>query len=427
MVKHGAVFASNVGRRVKGRIAVLEYRVARSALSLRCEILLARWDSALARRSTPGVGPGSRHVLIPTVGLGNIGDQAMLETWLDNVAGPVTLVLARPDSHRIPPQHTDRVEVVVAPGIVDMPWWRRRGVRRMWLRVLTSSRTVSVVGADVMDGGYDPLEAVLRFNALSIAGAAQRPTRVLGFSWNGRATPSVVSALRLTQPDTMLCLRDPHSYDRMAALRVGGMVQVADMVFRFDRMEPYHPISHWCERMADAGRRIVIVNASGLLVSSDALIEEFRNVVANIRKEGHAVLALPHVIRAGDDDLAACQAVVTGFDDDAVEIVVELLRPAQVAWLVSKAFSTLTGRMHLAIFSLSAGRPAAVLSSQGKVSGLMESFDLGDFVLEPAPDLGIKATEAIRRFADDPVITATVKARLPELKAMASGNFVGLS
>ncbi|GCD90661.1 hypothetical protein NLS1_26670 [Nocardioides sp. LS1] len=286
---------------------------------------------------------------------------------------------------------------------------------------------MSIIGADIMDGGYDKLEAVLRFNMLTVANAAGLSTRVTGFSWNGRASPAVVRALRQTQPGTELCVRDPHSYERLVSLHLEKLVQVSDMVFCFNQTEPYEPIVGWCDRMAIAGRRIVIVNASGLLMSSTVLLDEYRYFVETMLADGFAVLAVPHVIRPGDDDLAACRSVVRGLEgDDAVLLIGELLSPAQVAWVASKAFATLSGRMHLAIFSLLAARPAAVLSSQGKVSGLMALTGLDDFILSPAVGLGREAVEAIRRIARDPAIAGVVQERLASLRGMALDNFVGL-
>ncbi|WP_224279017.1 polysaccharide pyruvyl transferase family protein [Nocardioides lacusdianchii] len=343
-------------------------------------------------------GERSGHVLIATVGLGNIGDQAMLEAFLDNSSGPVTVIVARPGALTIPSRHSGRATLEHLPNLVDGFPLRRRASRQRFLALVGRAATCSVVGADIMDGGYAPREAVLRCSALEMAHAAGATTAVMGFSWNGRPHPAAGSALARIAPTTHLYSRDPFS---AARLREQGIActQVSDMVFAFNQSSAPADLSAWAE--AQSGRRLVIVNASGLLASVDRT-SQYQELVRELRRSDVAVLLLPHVLRAGDDDLAACTQIYEDFrDDEAVALVSRQLAPAEVSWLAARADAVFTARMHLSILALNHGTPVCVVATQGKVEGMLSMFDLEQYALHAGPGLAVEAASALTALMSD--------------------------
>lgn len=380
-------------------------------------------SSQLARSSTPT--RVKEHLLVPTVGKGNIGDQAMLEAFLLNTTAPVTLLVQYDDAHEVPSTAKDRVTKVVLADLYATRPWVRRKVRRTVASLIASHSTLSVIGADVMDGAYDAAESAFRFGMLCMANELGTPNRVLGFSWNG-APPEVVDrALALSQPQSLLCPRDPHS---LARLRVSGdynIVQAADMVFTMRDVEQYSEIVPWLRQQS--GRAVVIMNVSGILARKGLEPDEYVDIANHLIKRGCSIVVLPHVIRAGDDDLAACTAFMEQLDTTQhVQLVDSLLTPRQVAWLASHATAVLTGRMHLSILSLNQGVPSAILTTQGKISGLMEWLGTPELLLEPKSGFAKAAINALNLILDDPSIAARLSDYLPTLRELAHVNFAGL-
>ncbi|QPG69702.1 polysaccharide pyruvyl transferase family protein [Mycolicibacterium mucogenicum] len=366
-----------------------------------------------------------RHLLIPTVGKGNIGDQAMLEAFLANTTWSVTVVVEHNDGHAVPVSAAERVRKVVMPELFTTRPWVRSRIRPRLASLIASHATLSVIGADVMDGGYGSVQSIIRFGMLCMGNEVGTPNRALGFSWNGAPPREVKRALGLSQPRSLLCLRDPHSLARIRMAGDYNVIPTADMVFTLNTMEPYDRIRSW--RSAQGDRALVIINVSGILARNGVDSSEYVEVIRHLLRRGCSVVLLPHVIRAGDDDLTACGAVAAQLDASAhVHLVRDLLSPAQVAWLAAQATAILTGRMHLSILSLNHGVPSAVLSTQGKVSGLMELFDIPELTIEPQAGFAAQALSVLDRILDDPKIRLRVSSALPRVRELADKNFAGL-
>ncbi|OBJ36188.1 hypothetical protein A5630_07270 [Mycolicibacterium mucogenicum] len=385
-----------------------------------------RRDVSTASRATDRApATDLRHLLVPTVGKGNIGDQAMFEAFLQSTTWPVTVLVGHGDGHEVPGHAVDRVRKVTMPELFSTRPWIRHTIRRRLADLIASHATLSIIGADIMDGGYGSAEATIRIGMLCIGNEVGTPNRVLGFSWNGAPSGAVQRTLGLSQPNSLLCVRDPHSLARLRAEGNFNIAQTADIVFTLRSVEPYEQIRPWLA--AEAARSLVIVNVSGILARNGARASEYVRIIRHLVARECSVVVLPHVIRAGDDDLAACRAVTAQLGHSPhVHLVEDLLSPRQIAWLTAQASAVLTGRMHLAILALSQRVPPAVLSTQGKVSGLMELFEIPELALEPEPGFADSATAALDRILDDPTIRVRVERSLPHVRQLAVQNFSGL-
>jgi polysaccharide pyruvyl transferase WcaK-like protein len=384
-----------------------------------------RDSTAVAKVAQSAHVYGPRHLLVPTVGKGNIGDQAMFESFLLNTTKPVTMIVQHDDGHDIPASSRDRVQKIVIPDLFSTRPWRRRRIRRRVAGLIASHSTFSVVGADVMDGAYSAAESSIRFGMLCIANALDTPNRVLGFSWNGVPPKSVRRTLNISQPRSLLCARDPHSFARLLGEGSYNLLQTADVVFTMNALESYDRIKPW---LSDQGHReIVIINVSGILARKGVRATEYVEVARHLVQRGCSVIVLPHVIRAGDDDLAACRAMAAKFGPSPhLHLIENLLTPSQVAWVAVHASAVLTGRMHLSILSLNQGVPAAILSTQGKISGVMELFDTPQLMLEPEGEFSASAITALDQILDDPSIRSRISEHLPRVRELSALNFAGL-
>ncbi|MCS0498041.1 polysaccharide pyruvyl transferase family protein [Protaetiibacter mangrovi] len=402
----------------------------RAAVRLRAALRapgLRRVAGAAAAALTPAhrTAAPRTHLLVAPPGHGNIGDQALVEAFLEQVAGPVTVITRRAGDVEVPDDARDRVVVRPLPSLVYGGALGHARDLRTFARLLDDAVSLSVVGADVMDGAYVTGASVARADIARFAARRGVDSRVLGFSWNAAPHPAARAAvLRAERAGVRMLLRDPVSHERAIADGFRDPVLTADIVFTAATVD---------EALADevterlAGRPFAIVNASGLVGDVEPQLAEYLPIVSALRAAGLAVVVLPHVSRPGADDLPVCRRLVAAADDPQVVLVERLETPRRIRGLARRAELTVTGRMHLAIMSLLGGVPAVTVATQGKVEGLMRSLGAEELCQPPGAGLGSRVVPVIGAAlpAGSPIRLA-VAATLPEVVARAARNLDGL-
>lgn len=362
-------------------------------------------------------------LLIATNGNGNIGDQAMFESFLRNTDGDVVAIVRQLGDFSVPSDLASSVRLEPFGGYFSgRPRVGFRPTRRL-VRLIRGASSVSIIGADILDGGYGPRESIARSFALEVSAILGVPSRVLGFSWNARPHPMAASYLLRASRSSALLARDPSSFARLEALGMQNVTLVADTVFALDVDQPVPEVDSWLK--GRAGKKLFILNVSGLIRRNVDLTDEYRQIVDKVITAGYCVIVLPHVFREGDDDLDACKDFVSILPPSPdVQLMEKKLSPSEVSWLGSQAELVLTGRMHLAIMAFRRGAPAIVLSTQGKVSGLMSMFHLPELELKPDSRLATNFAELFGPTGSTiPVWRSTAAARLPEVIGRSRINF----
>lgn len=373
---------------------------------------------AVPRRSQPE--QRDQQLVLLTNGAGNIGDQAMFEAFLANTAGSVAAIVRSTTDFTVPHADAGRVRLVVSPKLVSRPGLRRKREVVGFLRELDRSVRFSIVGADIMDGGYSRAEAVKRAQLLRLASSRGVSSRLLGFSWNGRADVAARAALRRASKKSELFARDPLSLSRLCADGITAL-EAADVVFTTTGTSAPVDLSGW---VAASSQPLVVVNVSGLIQRNVDIVTEFAALADGLVARGLRVVLLPHVVRPGDDDLAACRRTLALVQrKEAVHLVERVLRPAEVAWLAKASAGVITGRMHLAILALNQGVAPIVLATQGKVEGLLRLFGLEQLALVPQPGVGTAAAAALSSVLSSSDFAEQIHERLPAIRALASRSF----
>lgn len=364
-----------------------------------------------------GTGPS---VLIGPPGAGNIGDQALIEAYFEQVEGPVVVIAREVRDVVVPETAKDRVEVVRLPDLLYGIGAAHRRDVRAFAAIAHRSRGVSIIGADIMDGRYSVLASV---NRSSLAGAAARggtPARVLGFSFAANAKKEAVAALvEAGSGGVSLFVRDPASARRLKSLAVPNVTLTADIVFTATTTD-----DALAARFAGIAQPIALVNVSGLIANEIDQTGEYVTIVRGLVSRGFHVILLPHVSRPKTDDIRACADVHAATGGPAVDFVSTISTPSQIRGLTALARLTVTGRMHLAIMSMMNGVPAITLATQGKVEGLMEMFAHPELCVEPEPGLGetvLSVVDALE--APESTVRADLVAKLPAVLAAAGSNF----
>jgi polysaccharide pyruvyl transferase WcaK-like protein len=378
------------------------------------------WTERQVHRGLGSLHPGeATHVLIAPPGAGNIGDQAMVEAFIAAADRPVAVVTRGAGDFVLPADLADRASLHPLPHLFYGQGAQHRADLSRLGELLGGAATVSIVGADIMDGVY-VLRSSLRRSAIAAACAAGGiDTSVIGFSWNGAAPAAALEALRRAgAAGARLLLRDPASASRVRDAGVAGVVETADIVFTDDRCDDAAAV----EILRDVNGPFVLVNASGLIARKVDQVPEYETLVSWLRARGLSVVLLPHVLRDTADDLTACRAVFDRVGGDGVVLVDRALSPSAIRGLTARAALAVTGRMHLAIMSLAQGTPAITLATQGKVEGLMRLFEWPELCVSPRAGMA----EEIIRVADVALTDGDSKERVrrgaERARELASAN-----
>lgn len=376
-------------------------------------------------RSQVRAEPRTRHLLLAAPGGGNIGDQALLEALLENIDGPVTLIVSDPAQLQLPEEFRERVEVLEIPHLVYGTGAAHRAAVARFGRALAGAAHLSIVGADVMDGRYSLPASVRRSNLARAASRAGVDTRVIGFSWSDRARVAARRSLAAAgRGGVRLMFRDPISAERARRDGIAPVEEVADIVFAARSVD--HSAAE--ELLRDVTKPVALVNVSGLLGDRVDQTADYAAIVEALRERGLHVLILPHVSRASADDMTACAAVAERVGPVDTSSVRTLLTPAQVRGLTARATITVTGRMHLAVMSLMNGVPAITLASQGKVEGLMRLFATPELCVDPRPGFSADVVAVIDRVLPaDSSSRAAVRVALPAVVELARRNTADLA
>lgn len=386
--------------------------------------LPARRDAAVLRASLATLRPQPEsHLVLAAPGNGNIGDQAMLEAFLENTTGPVVVIERYVGDVVIPEEQADRVEVVQLPHLVYGVGDEHVADLRRYAALIRRARSVSVVGADMMDGKYSLRGSVRRSLLAQAAAEAGVPTRILGFSWNASARLAARRALvAASRAGVVPLLRDPLSAERARRAGVQRVEEVTDIVFSARTRD-----GAFRESLAlPAGVPFALVNASALVATMVDQVPEYERIVDRLRAAGVHVVLLPHVSRPIGDDKIAVRAVAERVGTEGVTVVDRVLMPAEIRGLAEDALLTVTGRMHLAIMSLSLGVPAITLATQGKVEGIMRLIGLPQLCVEPTPGFADRVLPVIDRILAEPDVRTTIDNALPEVRRLSAFNTRGL-
>jgi len=395
-------------------------RALRSAPGLRFTHAIERAAVLMAPARPRQRGPRAIDVVMLPAGGGNIGDQAMFEAYLANTPGEIVAVMRTAEDFVVPEPDAVRVRAMLAPRLTSGSHRGRGPEMRALAEVLRTAKSFAVIGADIMDGGYDRVESVTRAELLWLADRLGAPARLLGFSWGDDADPVAAGALRRAARRARLFVRDPVSAERLHRAGITAIAS-ADLAFTVDDLQEPPDVAMGLGSGSDP---LIVLNLSGLVGRSVDLVPAFTGLIDRLTADGARVVLLPHCVRDGDDDLPVCRRVASAVvDPHRVLLVERTLRPAEVRWLTARAGAVVTGRMHLSILALTQGTPVVVLSTRGKVEGLARMFGLDEFVLEPVPGIGAAVDRMLSTALSDVTLRERIRAQLPHVTALARKPF----
>ncbi|WP_172511398.1 polysaccharide pyruvyl transferase family protein [Glutamicibacter mishrai] len=370
-------------------------------------------------------------VVMSPAGDGNIGDSAMLLSFLDRSSGPVKVMMKVPKDgfesslmSEIRETYGPRVTFVSGRAFYrSLPPMRLSSSIR-FAREINGAKSFFVHGADTIDGG-NVSASLAAWSLCRVASRVGLRCGVLGFSWREQVPEVVAKSMSKANKTVPAYLRDEISWQRIRKSGAVKAIPVADMAFSLER-ETIAPttVKNWIEDQALSDKPIVALNVSGLISNYMDQTPEIKAIVEQIHTLGARVLFVPHVIRETDDDLAVCRTMYGKFANEDDLLVDELLSPLQVRWIASKAAAVVTGRMHFSILSLSTATPVIALATAGKVEGLFKLFELERLVVPVSEGFGSNVARVLSGLWQERVETSElIKLRLPAIRERSMKNF----
>ncbi len=301
-----------------------------------------------------------------------------------------------------------------------------------------------VMGADVMDGHYSPVNSLRMIIAADLLARWGARTVFVGFSLNEHPCLLVRYAFKKLHENVRVNLRDPLSRHRFQLMSRRKSCQVADLAFL---LEPATKLCQdsasmvtWMQQRRAAGRRVLILNVHPMLFSpheAPRAMPRLLNAMLqamNALTDKHALswLLLPHDNRSHAGDSAALEALTLEMSPSLRKQVL-LVRKApgaqEIKALTQHADGAITGRMHLAIAALGQSTPVMVFAYQDKFAGLMLQFSMPDWlVLDGAAATDPKILmDGMERFVSQlPELRLEVQRHLPTVRMAADATFDGL-
>ncbi|AXI46693.1 hypothetical protein C1J03_12065 [Sulfitobacter sp. SK012] len=307
--------------------------------------------------------------------------------------------------------------------------------------VLKSHRfaTAILMGADGLDGSYDPSFSGQQLMVLDLAARLGAAGYVTGFSVSKAFDAGVQRIFADLHPSIQINLRDPLSFERFRDQTNVPARQVADVAFLLPaqttaRMEP---TLGWIAQQKASGHRVVAVNFHPLLLelSDRAQFPKLVDTFAMIHKdlaanENLSLLLLSHDQRGASSDALGLDPL---FDALKSDLGARLCQPSEqlsapeIKGLVKSLDAVVSGRMHLMIASIGAGTPVYGIDYKDKMEGLLMLLGLETTGLSTAADIlenPDKVAAGIECFLDElPAEQAKIATRIDAIKALALQNF----
>ncbi|MCZ4560901.1 polysaccharide pyruvyl transferase family protein [Rhodococcus sp. IEGM 1401] len=365
-------------------------------------------------------------LLVAPPGAGNIGDQALVESALDNSVGSVLLVVRNSCDFVIPSAHLGRVRVAEFRHLIYGRSLKRFTDLFRFFNYAKRSESTWLIGADIMDGAYNPLASVSRFSCVISAAKLGSKASVLGFSWNSHGTASATYCARIAAESVRLIARDSFSRRRLLESDVSPVSNGADIVFsRMQRVQE-SPYSEWVAMERAKGKKVAVVNASALLAGKYDQRTEYQNFISQMDPKVWSIIFVPHVRRAGNDDLLCLADLAVSTGGLECKVIEELLSPSEIFSILMGSTFVLTGRMHLAVLAINAGVYPVTMSSQGKVSGLYDMLSCPELCIEPSAGCSGQIATVFQALSanDFPNVPHSIR---EEIASLSRANFVPFS
>ena len=245
------------------------------------------------------------------------------------------------------------------------------------LDIAPACNSLFMIGADMMDGRYNPEVSVRKWRIAEWFTKNVGPASVFSMSWNTDPHPLSVSAIkRSSSAGVKIFTRDALSQQRLADIGVESTL-TSDVSFVATTVrEPNAEIQDWL----NSEKQTVIITVSDWVVRNDVILDLLQRSLLSI-SDKFQFLFVPMVSDGQSRDLEACKKLsdlVGGW------VLPELPNPDELRWIAKRSAFGISARMHCCLLGFAAGMPSIGIEYQGKFKGTFSMLDQANFAIEPA-------------------------------------------
>lgn len=259
---------------------------------------------------------------------------------------------------------------------------------------------LAVLGADCMDGYYNPHTTLRLIATADIAARKGVRSTLLGFSFNEHPNAYLRSAFNRVTPKLAINVRDNISLGRFNRFCKAQATLVTDSAFM---LEPdttsinVEEASAWIQTRRKQGDAVIGFNIHPMLLkdrTDSALATINCSAISALRQfmteKAVSIVLISHDYRGQDGDDTCLHLVYSALKEqfsEQLRYTTTQLTAAELKGIAGMLDGVVTGRMHLAIASLGMGVPVAALTYQDKFQGLMDHFGFPHSLLLPPTQL----------------------------------------
>jgi polysaccharide pyruvyl transferase WcaK-like protein len=335
-----------------------------------------------------------RVLFLPPSTPGNLGDEAIIEPFLERCARNKLFVTVIAYAQPTEWDHLQGIgKVVLIRNLFrsNSTWDKVR-----FLSQLVRTQYFVVAGADVLDGCYSRFRSLRRIELLFLATCAGVSTHVFGASCNEVPSPDCMDALRSIGTPFEIRARDRHSQCRLMTHLKRFVAFCPDTAFLLQPVggsPKVERVTNWVKLRRQLGGKVIGVNVCSSHITErsheygeqlkSAYVEAIENLIS---VNAASIVFIPHDLRGNPSDATLCGEVRQRLQSNMLDVTICLedeFRATEIKFLVAELDVVLTGRMHLAIACLGSGVPVGCISRQGKFAGLLELVEQEDAIISP--------------------------------------------
>jgi len=304
----------------------------------------------------------------------NVGDRA-LTTGATFGIGPSNTFLLSRDEYAISTELGGEFRIDKALELASGAKFKEEF--RTLVEVSSACDALYMIGADMMDGKYNPEVSFRRWRIAEWFAKNVGPAAVISMSWNTNPHPlSVVAVKRAAAAGVKIFTRDALSQERLLEIGVKSTLTSDVSFVTTDLRAPSQEIQNWLK----SEKHTVIVTVSDWVINNNDIFELLKSSLNSI-SDKFQFLFVPMVADGQSRDLEACVRLA---DEVGGWVIPELLRPEELRWIAEEAAFGISARMHCCLLGFAAGMPAIGIEYQGKFRGTFDMLGLARFAIEPA-------------------------------------------
>lgn len=348
--------------------------------------------------------PGSRGALIiPPAAPGSLGDDLLVRgaAALLGEHAPRAATWRFGDQWSIPTDSLATALLAAAQGRLHLPPSVRRDAARSWDRVV-------LIGADVLDGGYN-LKMLAGLEILDSAARSGATTSIIGFSFNTRPRPELVDRLRGMHPSVTFFARGARSAERFTNATGRPCSVCPDLSWAHLSRERFPTPNDADDSVSSRTVGVNIGKQSCALYPEGALIAQATEVCRKLLDAGHRLVPLPHDFRGDDGDHILVAQV---FDELGLDAAGSTPMPGEaLRQALSGCDAVLSCRMHLSISAISQGIPVVAYGYQDKFEDLLADPEVAPLLRVVDAGSKVDVHDALLSIMKDPLDTRNARER----------------